>query len=99
MKPTPPARPSWPLVSLILAGFAATLPWGCGQSRQIVYPGRKVSPPRVLKAKLPGSRWKSTAPIEEGPRAEPKSRPGAPTSIDVPIIDRNGRENDPQPLP
>ncbi len=91
MKPTPPARLFWPVSGLILAATAATLLWGCGQSREIIYPDRKVSPPRVLKSKPSGSRWKPVAPIQEGPSVQPNRQPDAPASIDVPIIDRNDR--------
>ena len=75
-----------------MALLGASLFWGCSQSREIIYPGRKVSPPRVIKAKPPRlSRSRPVAPIEEGPKTESNIQPDAPTSIDVPIIDRNGR--------
>ena len=92
MKPSRSARRSWSFVLLTLAGFAMLL-WGCGHTRQIVYPGRKVSPPQMVETKPPGSKWKAVAPPAADDRIPtgPERQPEAPTSIDVPIIDRNGR--------
>ncbi len=92
MKPTPADRLQWSVAGLALAGFAM-LCWGCGHTREIIYPGRKVSPPRPEKHRSARHRLEPSSPTEPttppAPQADPDRQPDAPTAIDVPIIDRN----------
>ena len=94
MKPTPLTRPLWMLGTLFLAG-TALLCWGCGHTREVLYPGRKVSPPRTAKGRrLVPAPSPTLTPVEPG-RVPPRSRagwrssrqPDAPSAIDVPMID------------
>ena len=92
MKPTPATRQHWSVAGLALAGFALLI-WGCGHTREIVYPPREVSPPQVIKDPTAGRKLEPVAPTA-GQRSAPASsrhQLDAPTAIDVPIIDRNGR--------
>ena len=96
MKPTPPDRLHWPVVGLILTASVLLL-WGCGHTREVLYPDRKLSPPRPDKSRATRPRLQPTDPIAlDRPAETPPQRPSeAPTVIDVPIIDRNGRSFDP----
>ena len=88
MKPTPGRRPTWPLPILAIFGLAM-LVWGCGHTREILYPQRKLSPPRVV-GKPQGPRRKLVEPTQS-PSLGTIRPPDAPAAVDVPIIDRNGR--------
>ena len=89
MKPTPTNRPHWPAVGLLLAGSALLL-WGCGHAREVLYPQRKVAPPRVVRGKS-APRLTPVDPPDDAipPPAGPRRQPDAPTAVDVPLIDRN----------
>ena len=87
MKPPPPARPRWPLVGLILGGSALIL-WGCGHTREVLYPQRKTSPPRGAKGRPAPARPTLVDP-DLSPPARPARQPDAPTAVDVPMINRD----------
>ena len=91
MKPTAPTRPLWPVVPLLLA-TTALLCWGCGQTRQILYPHRKVSPPRPAQhPQLSPNLLPSEPDLDLSPPRSTRQRPiDAPSAIDVPIFDRFG---------
>lgn len=89
MKPTPTNRPRWPVVGLILAGSALIL-WGCGHTREVLYPRRKVSPPRTARGRVAAPKLAPVEPADDAiPPPAGRRQPDAPAAIDVPIIDRN----------